>query len=250
MAKHAVVVIRGQSITDEQHVAFSRAFGPLELPPRLGSGGRTRLRRELFDASNLDDDGRLLAESSQRRSYNRANELFHSDSSFHDMPTKWSILFAYIVPAEGGNTEFVDTRAVYDALPIETKTKLDGLKAEHYLWHSRVRAGFNQVTDEMRRAMPPVQHPVVRTSADGRRGLYLGAHASHIVGWPVEEGRKLIQDLIAHATQPQFAGGVSWRGPGDLVIWDNRCTMHRATAFEDTLYRRDMRRTTVFEALA
>jgi alpha-ketoglutarate-dependent 2,4-dichlorophenoxyacetate dioxygenase len=246
MAKHAVVVVRDQAITDEQHVTFSRAFGPLELPPRLGSGGRSRLRPELFDASNLDDDGKLLAESSLRRSYNRANELFHTDSSFHDMPTKWSLLYAYVVPAAGGDTEFVDTRAVYDDLPRETKSKIEGLQAEHYLWHSRERAGFKQVTDEMRRAMPPVRHPIVRTSAGNRRALYLGAHASHIVGWPIDEGRKLIEELNAVAAQPKYIYSHRWLN-GDLLIWDNRCTYHRAGAFEGLRLPRDLRRTTINE---
>ena len=246
MARHAVVVIRGQAITDEQHVAFSRAFGPLELPPRLGSGGRTRLRPELFDASNLDDNGNLLGESSIRRSYNRANEVFHSDSSFHHLPTKWSILYAYVVPSVGGNTEFVDTRAVYDDLPAEMKAKIDDLTAEHYLWHSRERAGFKHVTDDMRRAMPPVHHPVVRTSADGRRALYLGAHASHIVGMAADEGRKLIDELNACAAQPKYIYSHRWQ-KGDVLIWDNRCTYHRAGQFEGLCLPRDLRRTTVNE---
>lgn len=245
MARHAVVVVRGQSITDEQHIAFSRAFGPLELPSQLGSGARTRLRRELFDASNLDDNGDLLGEASRRRSYNRANELFHSDSSFHDLPTKWSILYAYVVPEVGGNTEFVDTRAVYDDLPAATKAQLEGLEAEHYFWHSRERAGF-VCSDEMRRALPPVRHPVVRTSADGRRGLYLGAHAAHIVGWPLEEGRKLIEELNAFAARPKYVYSHRWL-EGDVLIWDNRCTYHRAGAFDGLRLPRDLRRTTINE---
>ena len=247
MARYAVVVIRDQHITDEHHLRFSRAFGPLELPPNLGMASqRRRLRTELYDASNLDENGELLAADSPRRKYNRGNELFHSDSSFNDLPTKWSLLLAHVLPPTGGNTEFVDLRAVYADLPAETKTRLDTLVAEHYLWHSRERGGYTEVTDEMKRLMPPVRHPVVRVAADGRRTLYIGGHASHIVGWPVEEGRALLQELATIAAEPRYIYSHEWRD-GDLVIWDNRCTLHRVTSFDDLHHRRDMRRTTINE---
>jgi alpha-ketoglutarate-dependent 2,4-dichlorophenoxyacetate dioxygenase len=152
MAQYAVLVIRDQHITDEGHIRFSRAFGPLELPPNLGMpSAKKRLRRELYDASNLDEDGQVLAPDSPRRRYNRGNELFHTDSSFNDLPTKWSLLLAHVLPPEGGNTEFIDLRAVYADLPPEIKRRLDGVVAEHYLWHSRERGGFTAVTDEMKR---------------------------------------------------------------------------------------------------
>ncbi len=247
MAHYAVVVIRDQHITDEQHLRFSRAFGPLELPPNLGMANhKRRLRTELYDASNLDENGALLAADSPRRKYNRGNELFHSDSSFNDLPTKWSLLLAHALPPTGGNTEFVDLRAVYADLPAETKTRLDSLVAEHYLWHSRERGGYTEVTDEMKRLMPPVRHPVVRVAADGRRTLYIGGHASHIVGWPIEEGRALLQELATLAAEPRYIYSHEWRD-GDLVIWDNRCTLHRVAAFDDLQYPRDMRRTTINE---
>jgi alpha-ketoglutarate-dependent 2,4-dichlorophenoxyacetate dioxygenase len=247
MAQYAVLVIRGQHIDDDEHIRFSRAFGPLELPPNLGMASRKgRLRRELYDASNLDADGELLEADSPRRRYNRGNELFHTDSSFNDLPTKWSLLLAHVLPPEGGNTEFTDLRAVYAELPLATKARLDGLVAEHNLWHSRERGGFTDVTDEMKRLMPPVRHPMVRTAADGRPALYIGAHASHVVGWPIDEGRAFLQQLLAFAAEPRFVYSHAWRD-GDLVIWDNRCTLHRASRFDDLRYPRDLRRTTINE---
>jgi len=247
MAEHAVLVIRGQSIDDEAHIRFSRAFGPLELPPNLGIPSMNkRLRRELYDASNLDSDGRLLEADSSRRRYNRANNAFHTDSSFNDMPTKWSLLLAHVLPPDGGDTEFVDTRAVYDDLSQDMKARLEGLEAQHYLWYSRERAGLTGVTEEMRRLMPPVRHPIVRTLPSGRKALYIGAHASHIVGRPVDEGRTLLEELYDFATQPNYVYSHVWR-PGDLLIWDNRCTMHRAAEFDDLTHERDLRRTTINE---
>jgi alpha-ketoglutarate-dependent 2,4-dichlorophenoxyacetate dioxygenase len=247
MDRYAVLVIRDQNIGDEEHIRFSRAFGPLELPPNLGlKSYKRRLRRELYDASNLDASGEILAEDSLRRRYNRGNELFHTDSSFNDLPTKWSLLLAHELPPEGGNTDFVDTRAVFDDLPEEIREELEDLVAEHLLWRSRERKGLSEVTEEMKRLMPPVRHPLVRALPYGRKALYMGAHASHIVGWPVERGRELLDRLYETATQPQYIYSHVWR-PGDLVIWDNRCTMHRAGSFDDLRYRRDMRRTTVNE---
>jgi alpha-ketoglutarate-dependent 2,4-dichlorophenoxyacetate dioxygenase len=247
MAEYAVVAVRDQQISDDDHIRFSRAFGPLELPPNLGMRPQKgRLRRELYDASNLDEHGDLLTADSSRRRYNRGNELFHTDSSFNDLPTKWSLLLAHEVPPEGGNTEFVDLRAVYADLPTRTKARVEGLVAEHYLWHSRERGGFTAVTDEMRRLMPPVRHPIVRTAADGRPTLFIGAHASHIVGWPLDDGEALLEELLTIASQPRYVYAHRWRD-GDLVIWDDRCTLHRVTSFDDLRHRRDMRRTTINE---
>jgi alpha-ketoglutarate-dependent 2,4-dichlorophenoxyacetate dioxygenase len=247
MAEYAVLVVRDQQLDDEQHIRFSRAFGPLELPPNLGVGGKKRrLRRELYDASNMDAEGNLLMLDSARRQYNRANLVFHTDSSFNDLPTKWSLLLAHVLPPEGGETEFVDTRVVYDDLSGEMKARIEGLEAEHYLWYSRGRAGLKEITDEMRRLMPPVHHPLVKETANGRKALFIGAHASHIVGWPVEEGRPLLEELYAFATQPKYVYSHKWQ-QGDLVIWDNRCTLHRAGSFDDLTHKRDLRRTTINE---
>ena len=249
MAKYAVLVIRDQKITDEQHIRFTRAFGPLELMPDLGNknhkGGR--VRPEMYDASNLDENGEIVGPDSPRAAFNKGNELFHSDSSYNDLPTKWSLLMGHAVPPEGGDTQFIDMRAVYDALSPEMKAKCDELTVEHYIWHSRRRGGLTGITKEMEEAMPPVHHPLVRLSENGRKCLYMGGHASHIVGWPEEEGRAFLEELYQFAIQPQFIYSHKWR-VGDLLIWDNRCTMHRGTPFPYFKYKRDLRATRMLES--
>jgi alpha-ketoglutarate-dependent 2,4-dichlorophenoxyacetate dioxygenase len=251
MDKYAVCVFRATGLDDEAHIRFSRLLGALEHAPQALAGKIRRFQHpELFDAGNLDAYGNILVDE-RRRLYNKGNALWHTDSSFNPHRAAYSLLLAHEVPPVGGDTDFADMRAAYDTLPESMKLRIEGLVAEHWLWHSRMLAGYPDPTEQERQAKPPSRHKLVQVHPGSKRKtLYIAAHASHIVGWPVEEGRKLIQELMAHATQPQFAGSVTWRNPGDLVIWDNRCTMHRATAFEDTLYRRDMRRTTVFETLA
>ena len=208
VAEHAVVVLRDQAITDEEQVRFSRAFGPLELPPQINLRGSIRRRRlgpELYDVSNLDEQGDFLPVESLQLASNRANEEFHTDSSFNALPTKWSLLSARILPPFGADTLFVDTRAVYDALPKELQEKAQQAVAEHYFWKTRSRAGFGEITDDMRRAMPPVTHPVVRIIPEsGRRALYIGNHATHIVGWPRAEGERFLDELNSFAAQPAF----------------------------------------------
>lgn len=248
MAQHALVVLRDQQIGDEEQIRFSRAFGPLELPPHMGLRGalRRRIAPELYDVSNLDDNGDFLPLESLRLASNRANEEFHTDSSFNALPTKWSLLSARILPPFGANTEFVDTRMVYDALPQELKAVAQHAVAEHYFWKTRARAGYS-VTEEMRRAMPPAPHPVVRIIPEsGRSALYIGNHATHIVGWPREQGERWLQQLNDFAAQPRFIYSHTWRS-GDFIIWDNRCTIHRATKFDVFRYKRDLRRTTINE---
>jgi alpha-ketoglutarate-dependent 2,4-dichlorophenoxyacetate dioxygenase len=250
MARHAVLVIRAQAIDDAQQVRFARQFGPLELPPHMGlkgAHGNPRISRELYDVSNLAADGDCLPQDSLRHASNKANEEFHTDSSFNMLPTKWSLLMAHIVPPERGDTVFVDTRAVWDALPPELKARTHGLVAEHYFWKTRGRSGYNVITDEMKRAMPPARHNVVRVIAEsGRTALYIGEHATHIVGWPRETGAALLRELNRFATQPQFQYTHKWR-QGDLVIWDNRCTLHRAAGYDVYKYKRDLRRATINE---
>jgi alpha-ketoglutarate-dependent 2,4-dichlorophenoxyacetate dioxygenase len=248
MAKYAVLVVRDQRIDDEQQIRFSRAFGPLELPPHMGmkTESKRRIRPELYDVSNLDVNGDFMPPESLRHASNKANEEFHTDSSFNSLPTKWSLLMAHIVPPERGDTMFADTRAAFDALPEATKQKARGAVAEHYFWKTRGRTGYD-VTDDMKRAMPPVQHKVVRVVPEsGREALYIGQHTTHIVGWPREEGERFLNELNAFATQPQFVYTHRWR-VGDLVIWDNRCTLHRATGYDVFRYKRDLRRTTINE---
>jgi alpha-ketoglutarate-dependent 2,4-dichlorophenoxyacetate dioxygenase len=251
MDKYAVCVFRATGLDDEAHIRFSRLLGALEHAPQAIAGKIRRFQHpELFDAGNLDAHGNILVDE-RRRLYNKGNALWHTDSSFNPHRAAYSLLLAHEVPPVGGNTEFADMRAAYDALPESMKLRIEDLVAEHWLWHSRMLAGYPEPTEQERQAKPPSRHRLVQVHPGSKRKtLYIAAHASHIVGWPVDEGRRLIQELMAHATQPHFTGSLNWQGPGDLVIWDNRCTMHRATAFEDTLYRRDMRRTTVFETLS
>lgn len=253
MAEHAVLVLRDQRISDEEQIRFSRAFGPLELPPHMGMrrGDRKdlqrRVRPEMYDVSNLDANGDFLPYESLRTASNRANEEFHTDSSFNALPTKWSLLSARVVPPEGADTLYADTRAAYDALPDPLRAKAEDAVAEHYFWKTRGRSGFTTITDDMKRAMPPVPQKIVRVLPEsGRKALLIGNHATHVIGWPEEEGAKLLDELNAFATQARFVYTHKWR-EGDLVIWDNRCTLHRATPYDVFRYKRDLRRTTINE---
>ena len=248
--RHAVLIFPDQPVTDDQQLAFSRLFGPLETNPIYAGEKRRRLSRaELSDISNLDPDGRIMALDNPRRMFNLGNQLWHTDSSFKYVPARASLLSAREVPPQGGETEFADLRAAYDALPAEKKGKLEGLVAEHSIFHSRSILGFSDFHDDVRRELPPAPQCVVRTHAgSGRKTLYLASHASHIIGWPIEEGRRLIEELIAFATQPQFVYQHRWRR-GDLVMWDNRCTMHRGRPYDEKRYRRVMHRTTVSDEI-
>jgi alpha-ketoglutarate-dependent 2,4-dichlorophenoxyacetate dioxygenase len=253
MAKFALVVLRDQFISDEEQIRFSRAFGPLELPPHMGLPRsqrrdlQQRIRREMYDVSNVDARGEFLPYESLRMASNRANEEFHTDSSFNALPTKWSLLSARVVPPFGADTIFVDTRAAYDALPDELRTRAEDAVAEHYFWKTRGRTGFNVITDDMKRAMPPVPQKIVRVIPEsGRKALLIGSHATHVIGWPLEEGQRFLDELNAFATQQRFAYLHKWRA-GDLVIWDNRCTLHRATPYDVFKHKRDLRRTTINE---
>jgi alpha-ketoglutarate-dependent 2,4-dichlorophenoxyacetate dioxygenase len=249
MARYAVLVIREQQISDADQLRFARRFGPLELPPHMGikgAHGAHRIALELYDVSNLAANGDFLPQDSLRHASNRANEEFHTDSSFNMLPTKWSFLMAHAVPPERGDTVFVDTRAAFDALPAEMKSRAHAAVAEHYFWKTRGRAGYT-VTEDMKRAMPPARHNVVRVVAEsGRSALYIGEHATHIVGWPREAGEAFLDELNRFATQPQFTYVHRWR-VGDLLIWDNRCTLHRAAGYDVYQYKRDLRRATINE---
>jgi alpha-ketoglutarate-dependent 2,4-dichlorophenoxyacetate dioxygenase len=248
MDRYGVCVFRNTGLDDSRHIAFSRLLGELEHAPRLFGKTVSRFDApELFDAGNLDASGNILIDE-RRRLYNKGNALWHTDSSFNQHRSAYSLLLAHEVPPVGGDTQFADMRAAYDALPGAMKERIENVVAEHWLWHSRMLAGYPDPTDEERAAKPPAQHKLVQVHPGSRRKtLYIAKHASHIVDWPVGEGQRLIHDLIEFATQPQFVRALAWKQPGDLVIWDNRCTMHRATPFDDKVYRRDMRRTTVLE---
>jgi alpha-ketoglutarate-dependent 2,4-dichlorophenoxyacetate dioxygenase len=245
MDRFAVLVFHGQEISDEQQIAFSRNFGEIEnsYGGNVTKAGQKRLNPLMNDVSNLGEDNRPLARDDRRRLFNLGNQLWHSDSSFRAVPAKYSLLSGRMVVDKGGNTEFADMRAAYDALDAETKALVEGLVCEHSLLYSRGQLGF-EVTDEERMLFRPVRQSLVRTHpVTGRKSLYLASHAGTIVGWPVPEARALLRDLIEHATQPQFVYSHKWR-QYDLVMWDNRQTMHRVRRFDDSLVR-DMRRTTV-----
>ncbi|MBO0735580.1 MAG: TauD/TfdA family dioxygenase [Alphaproteobacteria bacterium] len=241
--RHAVLIFPEQPVSDEQQLAFSRLFGPLEVNPNY-AGAKMRLRPDVADISNLDAEGRVLARTDPRNLFNLGNQLWHTDSSFKRIPAKCSLLSARELPSSGGETEFADMRAAWDALPPARKCELHGLAVEHSIFRSRSRIGFADFNDDVFKQLPPVPQALVRNHpASGRTSLYLASHASHVIGWPVEEGRALIEELIAFATQPQFVYRHRWT-VGDLVIWDNRCTMHRGRPYDDT-QRRVLHRTTV-----
>ena len=246
MDRYAVLVFRDQRLTDEQQLAFSRGFGELEETRGTGISkpSEQRLHPAFADVSNLDKDNQLLARDNRRRLYSLGNMLWHSDSSFKAIPAKYSILSGRMVATHGGETEFADMRAAYDALDDGTKAEIDALVCEHSLIYSREVLGFSDLTPDERATMRPVRQRLVRTHpGSGRKSLYLASHIGTIIGWPVPEARAFIRDLTEHATQRSFVYAHKWR-PFDLVMWDNRCTMHRVRRYDNT-EPRDMRRTTV-----
>ncbi len=243
---YAVLVFPDQHLSQDQHLDFARAFGPLETTIALfRKDTKLRLRQEFADVSNLDSDNKVWGENSRRRMFELGNRLWHTDSSFKLLPARASLLYARSIPPIGGHTEFADERAAYDALPEDMKRRLHGLVAEHSIFNSRARLGFTEFSDEERQNMPPVPQAMVRTIPEnGRKSLYLASHAGRILGMPEQEGRALIDQLIAHATQRQFVYTHRWR-VHDLVMWDNRCAMHRGTRFDDLRWKRDVQRATV-----
>ena len=246
MDRCAVLVFHGQDVTDEQQLAFSRNFGEIELAvnSNVTKADERRLDVAMGDISNLGQDNKLLPRDDRRRLFNLGNQLWHSDSSFRAVPAKYSLLSARVIPRTGGDTQFADMRAAYDALDAATKAEIEDLVCEHSLIYSRGILGF-EVSAEERMTFKPVRQRLVRTHpVTGRKSLYLSSHAGGILGWPMPEARAFLRDLIEHATQPQFTWTHQWR-QFDLVIWDNRQTMHRARAYRENEEVRDMRRTTI-----
>ena len=245
MDRYAVLVFRGQPLDDETQLAFSRNFGPLEQATGdLAQGEQRRLSMEVNDISNVAKDGSLLARDDRRRLFGLGNMLWHSDSSFKAVPAKYSILSGRVVPPKGGNTEFADMRAAWDTLDEETKALVEPLICEHTQIYSRGILGFTEFTEDERRRFAPVLQRLVRVHpVTGRKSLFLSSHAGGIVGWPVPEARALLRDLTEHATQRERVHAHVWQAD-DLVMWDNRTTMHRARRY-DPNDRRDLRRTTV-----
>jgi len=248
MDEFAVLVFRDQHWTDVEHLDFAqRLDGVLHTKLGISALQKNRLGNEaLGDISNLDESGEIMRSDNRRRMYGLGNRLWHTDASFQDPPGRYSMLSAKVVPPVGADTEYADMRAAYDALPEEDKARLVGLRAHHSIAYSRQTLGF-EFSETEQDALRGAIHPLVRTiPRSHRRSLYLASHASRIVDWPVPEGRLLLRELIEHATQPRFVYRHAWR-VGDLVIWDNRATMHRARAFDDSKYRRELRRVTTLD---
>ena len=240
--EHSVLLFRDQPLNDEQQITFSQRFGGLEVTRSMNPAAGTPFARQ----SNLDiKTGEVIPSDDRRMIYQLANMLWHSDSSFKPVPSLCSLLSARIVPPEGGATEFASARCAYPSLPDALKRRCEGATVVHdFSWsRDQIRSGF--FTDKERAEYPPVRHPLVRRNpANGREALFLGAHASHIEGLSVEDGRAFLKELLDHVTQRQFCYRHEWR-EGDLIIWDNRCVLHRATPYDTTRYKRLMQRTTV-----
>ena len=244
MDRFAVLVFRDQQISEEQQLAFTAAFGPMDPGRHLAVRQHRRVRPEFADVSNLDEAGNVADRNHRRILSNMATRLWHTDSSYKQPAAKFSLLYCSAIPDWGGETEFADMRAACDALPARLRAEAEGREAEHYVHHSRATLGFAPSQEEIAGALPPVTWPLIRTHASsGRKLLYLGAHATHVIGLSLPEGRVLLSDLLEHATQRQFVYRHEWR-PGDLVMWDNRAVLHRGRRY-DLAQRRDMRRSTV-----
>ena len=247
MDRYAVLVFRDQNINDEQQIAFTRHLGELEsysTPGHIRRRAEQRLGPGIADFSNLDKDGRIMSAEDRVWFFKLGDRLWHSDSSFRPVPAKYSLLSGRVIPSWGANTEFADMRAAYEALDERSKAEVEDLVCEHSLIYSREVIGFTELTPEEIAAFRPVRQPLVRTHpSTGRKSLFLAAHAGAIVGWTIPEARMFLRDLTEHATRPEFVYSHEWR-PYDLVMWDNRQTMHRARRF-DREEVRDVRRTTL-----
>lgn len=245
MDRYAVLVFHDQVFTDEDQLGFAQRFdGALHTKTGIRTIAQSRFGNEaLTDISNLDESGEIMASDDRRRMYSLGNRLWHTDASFEDPPGRYSMLHARVVPPVPADTEYADMRAAYDALTAVTKRRVDDLQVHHSIAYSRKTLGFEFSPEEEQR-LPGAIHPLVRTiPGSGRRSLYLASHASRIVDWPLPEGRLLLRELTEHATQRDFTYRHKWR-VGDLVIWDNRATMHRGLPYDDTRYRRELRRVT------
>ena len=250
MDRFAVLVIRDQPFADEEQAAFAGRLGG-ELVTKVGRSvidPNKRLKHEaLTDISNLDEKNEIMDRADRRRMYSLGNRLWHSDSSFQSPPARYSMLSAKEVPTAGGETEYADMRAAYDAFPDALKAQIEDLRAFHSIIYSRSTIGFTEFSDAERAQFPGAEQPLVHVHPGSKRkSVYIASHASHIIGWPVPDGRILLRELLALATLPQFVYRHTWR-VGDFVIWDNRCTMHRGLAFDETRERRDLRRVTTID---
>ena len=246
MGRYGFVVIPGQDIDDDQQMAFAACFGPIEQTRATVDVEKQRLKHfAMNDISNLDEKGEILAADDRRRFFSLGNRLWHSDSSFKATPAKHSLLHARSIPPEGGETEFADMRAAWETLPAAMQNQIRDLVCDHSLIYSRAQLGFAEWTEAERRQFAPVPQRLVRRHAEsGRMSLFLSSHIGRIHGMPTPEAMMLIRDLMEHATQPRFVHTHRW-AVGDLVMWDNRCTLHRGRPYDDKRYKRDMRRVTL-----
>jgi len=245
-ARYAVLIFPDQHLSQDQHLDFARYFGPLETTIAVFRKDQAlRVRKEFADVSNLDPENKVWGKDSRQRMFQLGNRLWHTDSSFKRLPALASLLYARSIPPIGGHTEFADERAAYDALPETMRRRIETLVVEHSIFNSRAKLGFTEFSDEERAGIPPVPQVMVRTIPEsGRKSLYLASHAGRIFGVPDADACALIDELMTHATQRQFVYTHRWR-VHDLVIWDNRSTMHRGTDFDDLRWKRDMQRATV-----
>jgi alpha-ketoglutarate-dependent 2,4-dichlorophenoxyacetate dioxygenase len=245
MNQYAVLVWRGQPLTQQQQVRMAESFGPLDSGLKKLFNRPERLEDErLIDISNVDAQGNVAKRDSPKNLSNFANQLWHSDSSFQNPRAAYSMLHAVVLTSTGGNTEFTDLRAAYDALPDDLKAEAATLEAEHYALHTRILLGDDAYTDEQKKAIPPATWPLVHTHpGSGRKLLFVGVHARKIIGWPIAEGRIYLQDLLEHATQRAFVYAHKWQ-VGDTVMWDNRAILHRGRRYPLS-ERRELRRTTI-----
>ena len=243
MDKYAVLVFRGQNITDEQQIAFSKNFGQIEMKVGGNIRAETRVNELINDVSNLDNNNKPFDREDRFRYFNLGNHLWHSDSSFRAVPAKYSLLSGRKIPSEGGDTEFADMRAAYDALDEKTKAKIEDMVCEHSQIYSRGKLGFT-FNDEEIDLMKPVRQAMVRTHpVSGRKSVYLSAHAGAVIGMPLPEAKLFLMNLNEFATERRFVYAHKWT-QYDLVMWDNRQVMHRARGYDET-QPRDMRRTTI-----
>jgi len=247
VTRYGILVFDNQPLSPQELVSLGSSFGKLDLPFGKAAKRPTRHHEKIADIANVDPvTGDIAARDHHKIIGSLANQIWHSDGSFANPSCKYSFLSAAILPTWGGETEFCDLRVAYEALGDTEKKDVAGLRAEHYFLHSRTLLGDTGYSEEQRKATPPVRRPLVRDHPSGRPALFVGGHASHIVGWPVAEGRLFLWDLLEHATRQERVYRHEWK-TGDLVIWDNRCTLHRGRRY-DLSIRRELRRVSTMDA--
>lgn len=241
LSAHGVLYFRNQPIDDEHQELFIKWFGPPNVTAKQLNNSRMT-NPHFYDVSNVDENGKIMGEEHERRLYLKANLFWHTDMSMRQPPARVTVLSARVLPeVDPPNTEFADMRAAWEALPPARQKELEGLLVEHSVYASRAKVGYTNFSEETRKLLPPTEHPLVRTHAgSGRKGLYMGAHASHVIGWPEAKGRALLEELVEFATQPRFRFVHEWQ-PFDVLMWDDSCTLHRAVPFDDQKYRRELR---------